>query len=252
VEPRVPPAIIEFGPNGEYLRQIEVPDRFVPNATGPLTKGVRANFGFEALAMTSDGSRLYTASETALAQDGDVTTIGRGANSRLVEYVRRGRTYVPGREFVYPVEPVFEPPFEAGLAVNGLVDLIALDDGRLLAMERTYVEEAGNTGRGLNRIRLFRVDLTGATDVSSMESLREAGGFEPVTKAPLLDLSNVRGLSPELVPALDNFEGMAFGPRLPDGRPSLLLVSDDNFNPTQRTWFVLLGLGEPRRAQRVQ
>jgi hypothetical protein len=252
VEPRVAPAIIEYGSRGEYVRQIAVPDRFVPNETGPLVKGVRSNFGFEALAISRDGSHLFTASETALAQDGDVTTVDHGALSRMIEYDRHGGTYVPAREFAYMIEPVFKPPFELGLAVNGLVDLIALGGSRLLAMERTYVEEAGNTGRGLNKIRIFQIDLAGATDVSSIESLKEAANLKPVAKSLVLDLSNVAGLSADLTPTLDNFEGMAFGPRLPDGRLSLVLVSDDNFNAKQRTWFVMLGIGQPVAARRIQ
>ena len=37
--------------------------------------------------------------------------------------------------------------------------------------------------------------------------------------------------------------GMAYGPRLADGRRSLILVSDDNFaTPRQRTKFHLLAL----------
>jgi hypothetical protein len=59
----------------------------------------------------------------------------------------------------------------------------------------------------------------------------------------VLDLSTAEGMSPELAP-LDNFEGMVFGPDLPDGSRTLIIVSDDNFNPLpplprQRTWFLL-------------
>jgi hypothetical protein len=57
----------------------------------------------------------------------------------------------------------------------------------------------------------------------------------------LLDLSNVAGLSPQLAETLDNFEGMAFGPRL-DGGPTLILVSDDNFSTIQRTTFLLFSI----------
>ena len=42
----------------------------------------------------------------------------------------------------------------------------------------------------------------------------------------------------------DNWEGLAWGPRLADGRVVLVLVSDDNFNPLQRSWVSLL---VPRR-----
>ena len=38
---------------------------------------------------------------------------------------------------------------------------------------------------------------------------------------------------------LDNVEGMAFGKKLPDGRRSLVLVSDNNFSPAAFTQFLL-------------
>lgn len=38
---------------------------------------------------------------------------------------------------------------------------------------------------------------------------------------------------------LDSLEGMGFGPLLPDGRPSRILVSDINFNAVdQKTQFL--------------
>ena len=37
----------------------------------------------------------------------------------------------------------------------------------------------------------------------------------------------------------DNVEAMALGPRLPNGRPSLILMSDDNLSATQRNQFLL-------------
>jgi hypothetical protein len=46
------------------------------------------------------------------------------------------------------------------------------------------------------------------------------------------------------VPA-DNWEGMTAGPPLSDGRPTLVLVSDDNFSPLQNNHLVRLA---PRRA----
>ncbi len=37
---------------------------------------------------------------------------------------------------------------------------------------------------------------------------------------------------------LDNLEGLTLGPVLPDGRQTLLIVSDNNFSPTQVTQFL--------------
>jgi hypothetical protein len=136
--------------------------------------------------------------------------------------------------------------------VNGLVELLALGDDVLLALERSFVAEAGNTGRNTNRIRLFRVDLAGATDVSSMDTVQGMNGIAAAAKTLVLDLSDVAALSPELAPSLDNFEGLAFGAQLPDGRRTLIVVSDDNFNQTQRTWFLQFAVGAAGRAQQVQ
>ena len=41
---------------------------------------------------------------------------------------------------------------------------------------------------------------------------------------------------------LDNIEGMTLGPQLPDGRRSLVLVSDNNFAASQFTQFLLFAL----------
>ncbi len=221
-----------------------VPDKFVPEPTGPATHGARGNAGFEGLTLSPDGERLFTATETALIQDGATATFDAGAQTRIIEYVPRRGTFEPAREFVYGLEPVQKPPFIASprFFINGLVELLAINRTTLLALERGYVENEANAAQSRNRIRLYRVSLTGATDVSPLESLKGHPEIVPVTKTLLLDLSDVQGLSRELAPSLDNFEGMAFGPRLPDGRASLIIVSDDNFSQLQRTWFLLFAI----------
>ena len=56
--------------------------------------------------------------------------------------------------------------------------------------------------------------------------------MEPLRKRVLLNLD-------DLEIDLDNLEGLAFGPKLPDGSQTLLLVSDDNFSDLQITQFLL-------------
>ena len=40
----------------------------------------------------------------------------------------------------------------------------------------------------------------------------------------------------------DNIEGITLGPILPNGNRSVILVSDNNFSPTQQSQFMLLEL----------
>jgi hypothetical protein len=241
-EPRLPPSVNIYGRHGDFVRRLPVPAKFVPEQTGPATHGARDNAGFEGLTLSPDGARLFTAAETALIQDGDAATFAAGAGTRILEYVARHGTFEPAREFVYNLEPVPTPPYAAGFFINGLVELLAVNRTTLLALERGYVENKTNPAQSRNRIRLYRVSLIGATDVSPLESLKGHPEIVPVTKTLLADLSEIEGLSRELAPTLDNFEGLAFGPRLPDGRASLLLVSDDNFSNAQRTWFLLFAI----------
>ena len=56
-----------------------------------------------------------------------------------------------------------------------------------------------------------------------------------MTKTEVLDL-NTLGLT------LDNLEGMTFGPRLADGRRSLLIASDNNFTSGQVSQFLLVAV----------
>ena len=53
----------------------------------------------------------------------------------------------------------------------------------------------------------------------------------PAAKTLVADFAHL-GLS-----RLDNSEGMCWGPPLPDGERTLVVVSDDNFNPSQITQF---------------
>ena len=236
-EPRIPPAILEYTRHGRFVRQLPIRPRYVPNPTGPLDRGVRPNAAFESLTITADATRLFTATETALTQDGAAATFELGTRARLLEYVKGSGSFAPAREFVYPIDAIDPVPFTPGFTIIGLTDLLALDGSELLSLERTYVENPAHADESIYRIKVFRVSLAGATDVSRVESLTGSQAT-PVTKTLLLDLSQVTGLSPALA-RLDNFEGMTFGPRLPNGRRSLILVSDDNFNELQRTSFLL-------------
>jgi len=60
-----------------------------------------------------------------------------------------------------------------------------------------------------------------------------------MTKHLVLDLSKLPELGSPALPKIDNIEGMSFGPDLPNGHRSLVLVSDNNFNPDQITQFLV-------------
>ncbi len=82
----------------------------------------------------------------------------------------------------------------------------------------------------------IRAEITGATDVLGMPALAGAA-VTPMAKTLVADLSTTPGLDP-----LDNIEGLTLGPRLSDGRQTVVLVSDDNFSPREVTQFVAFAI----------
>ncbi len=218
--PQVNPFVNQFSLTGEQLRELPVPNKFLPTTDGE--RGIRNNLAFESLAITPDQKFLYTATENALAQDGAIATPANGSPSRILKY--NLATGKPEAEFLYETDPVAAAPIPADeFSTNGLVELLALDNsGTLLALERSFAVGVGNN------IKLYEVRLQGATDISSFNSVDGLEVEAVAQKKLLLDFA-------QLGVPLDNIEGITLGETLPDGRQSLVVVSDNNFSPTQVT-----------------
>ena len=226
----IDPWVREFSLAGRQLRELPLPSAFSPNAAA--TRGVRQNLGFESAATAPNGRFLFTGTEGALVQDGPPATVGAGSPARILRYnLQQGRL---DRQYLYWTDPIAEPPVPATqFAVNGLVELLPLNNQFMLSMERSFSVGAPDTG---NTIKLYEVAIPGADDVNGFDSLATLlAGIEPVEKRLLLNLDALG------IP-LDNVEGITFGPDLPDGRRSLILVSDNNFSPAAFTQFLLFAV----------
>jgi uncharacterized repeat protein (TIGR01451 family) len=241
------PFIKEFSlTTGQEIRSFTVPTKFLPkiqdtngdgivNAGDTQTAGIRNNLAFESLTITPDQQTLFTATENALFQDGAVANPTTGTSSRIVQF--NVATGLAEKEFVYITDPVAVAPTPTtAFSTNGLVDLLAIDNrGTMLALERSFSSGAAGTG---NTIKIYEISLQGAQDVSGLDSLNLLAlptGPRPVQKRLLLNLDDLK-----LSTGLDNVEGLAFGPKLADGRQSIVLVSDNNFSATQFTQILTL------------
>jgi 3-phytase len=227
------PSVLRLNPNARVDRLLRLPSYYTPMYDdGTQESGVYTNLAFESLTLTPDHRTLVTATESSLVQDGMYSTHSEGSNSRVLEFTAPG--FQPAHEYVYPVGPI-PKGVEADGGDNGLSEMVAIDNaGTFLAMERSYVGGYGNT------IRLYETSTAGATDVSGWFSI-EGKTYDPMSKDLVVDLETDLGLVPGV--SIDNMEGMAFGPTLPDGRRVLVLVSDDNFNPKyQNTVFIVLAV----------
>lgn len=220
----IAPFVKSYDATGEETASFAVPESYNPTEDG--SSGIRNNLALEPLTRTPSGA-VVTGTENALAQDGPEATLEEGSPSRIAAFNADSRR--PIGQYVYLTAPVPDQPIPAGsFATNGLVELLALDDNSFLAMERAFSNGVGND------VRLYTVELDESRRIRGTATT--ANSVEPLDKKLLAHIEDDFGIVP------DNLEGMTFGPPLPDGRRTLILVSDNNFSSGQVTQFIAFAL----------
>ena len=222
--------------------------------------------GFDGEALVLEGSRAWITSEGRRTPD---------RTARLIRIdINTGR-----QQEALPLPPSWRPLPGRGLAVNqGPESLTALAPSELLlAAERPLLQSddpslipmarvskgAAVRDEGALQIRPFAT-TAGLTDLLALPRQRRllalVRGFHPPLSwtaqlllypypngnaaPPLQPLHGWDLLTTGLPP--DNWEALAVGPRLRDGRTTLVLGSDDNFNPLQSSWLAVMA---PRRTE---
>jgi len=256
------PSIYEFLPDGVFVREFTQPENVLPRdgkgrvlsslSSSTVEQGRQRNRGFEGLAISPDGKRLFALLQDPLAEEGSnagctatCTPQGRfSRNVRLIEYsVSTGKSVA---QYVYQLESLatinarvpdktFDPRAQG--ANIGLSALTAINDHEFLVIERD------NRGFGVDdpaatvpvsTKRIYRIDIAHATNVSHL-SLAGTNDLQPnvtpVAKTPFFDVLAELQRRGSVVP--EKIEGLAIGPRLADGTYALLIASDNDFSITQ-------------------
>lgn len=218
------PRIVEIDRQGMMRSEIHVPARF---------RDARSNKSLESLSMSPSGRYLYTTSEAALERDGAMATQAMGTRVRILRLERhKGEV----SEHAYATDPALRDGGDHGVA-----DLCALSDDELLVLERGWMKGAGNTAR------IYRVTLDDGASCLGVATLGASARTLKKTLVADLSLLTATGLppskQPQPNPILDNYEGLTIGPVLKDGRPTLIVVSDDNGRTDQIARILVLAFG---------
>ncbi len=247
VQPKSPPILAAFDvTQGRWQTQLKLPSHFFPvpkteesdpldAPEEPIPQGISDNRGFEALALSPEGDRIFTATELPLIQDVNPDDPDPKFYSRFLHYLVGDVRPLLVSESLYPLEPT-----TLGTGLNGLTELVTLDSGgHFLSLERSFSPLSGF------KAQIFQIATGGATDTSRIDKLElPLQGVNPIFKQPLLNLQDLD------IP-LRNLEGMMLGPKLSDGSRSLLLVSDNGFEAEQPTQFLLFRLKQnPQQSTR--
>ncbi|WP_028311957.1 esterase-like activity of phytase family protein [Derxia gummosa] len=197
------------------------------------TSGRVANKGMEGLAISPDGKVLWGFMQSPLIQDG-------GDGGRMNRIVRIDLASGATKQFAYDNWLA-----DKSKAYNSS-ELLALNDHELLVLERDG-KGLGDDSKAVVK-RIYKVDTTGATDVSKLEG-EAALKAVAMPKTLFLDIFSklvAAGIGERDIPA--KLEGMTFGQDVVIGgkvRHTLYVGNDNDFlatapggraNPNQ--WFV--------------
>lgn len=228
-KPASPSLLYRYSRDGEFKEFVNVPDKFFPaKKVGDALVGTRDNKGFEALSTSLDGKTTFLGSEESLYQDGDIATIANSSTPRIAIYT----DLKPTSEVAYNLEKVEAiKAIDGSSGENGLVDIAAIDEKNFFTLERSWIPF-----KNKNIIRIYRCTITPeTTDTLKLDTLKGVS-FKPVDKVLVADLDDfLEKMNPKV---LDNIEGISFGPTLPNGNRTLIVVSDNNFGKGQRTLFM--------------
>ena len=182
-----------------------------------VMRGFRLDFGIESLTIGKDGLTMWTCSEEALQADGPRSTRKHGTDVRLTRLARKKGSvnWKADGQWVYRTDPIAGGPWyntdNKECSRSGISELCLLEDGTLLVLEREFSVVLVPR----LRCRLYEVDLSKATDVLRLPSVKDVSGLVRVEKRLLFETTGFA-----------MYEGMCTGPKLADGSRLLLLVSD--------------------------
>lgn len=224
------PRLIEFTVEGEFVRELAVDDRYLianPGVSKPTENplnefGRQTNRGMEGLAFSSDGKRLVGLMQSPLLQDSyrpNREAKPQGINCRMPVMNQQGDCV---REHVYQLD---NPS-------NKLNEILNCGEGRFVVIERD-----GEAGEQAAFKKLMLVSTERASDSRGSQRLphfRAPDDVVPVHKEVLIDLLDARWkLAGAQMP--EKIEGLTFGPDLDADHRLLLIASDNDFVPEQKT-----------------
>jgi hypothetical protein len=216
------PYVYEFDrATGMRLRSFKMPTDFFVTDLQPVgndeiadnTVGRTANKGMEGLAITPDGKTLVGIMQNALIQDANEG--GAAANLLRIVTIDLASGKVT-HQYGYLLT-----------TGSGVSEMVALNDHEFIVDERDGKGRADQNNAKVKQF--FKIDLTGAVDISKMDGTTAAANA--VSKTLFLDVVQVltaNGIAAGDIPA--KIEGLAFGPDVISGHTKMhtLWVANDN------------------------
>lgn len=238
------PRLIEFRPDGQMVREIEMPGHLTAAKPGDCyatenphnVSGRSCNRGMEGLAISADCKLLFGLMQSPLLQDSfreNRTDYPSGMSCRLPVFKTSGAFCT---EYLYPLE---NPS-------NKLNEILAYGEDRFITIERD-----GKAGVEAQCKKLMLISVSDATDIRGVEKLPSnhlPAATKGVSKKVFIDLLDPKwNLAGKGMP--EKIEGLAFGPDFPNGDRLLVVASDNDFIRESSTEFFLFRIPQNQSAE---
>jgi hypothetical protein len=219
----IQPTIRQMDLKGEFIKEITAPEQFRYILNNDKI-GFRTNTTFESLCLIPNSDDLIVVTEAPLIQDGlRPDYYMNGAPVRIIKINWRINQHLAQYAYVPDKTPI-KPLTGDAKSYNGVTEILHIDSCRFLVLERSF-SQGYDLGKG-NSIRVFEIDLSNAVAVNPDSSLA-ISPFVPIRKKLVLDFSQID------LNEIDNIEGICWGKELPNGKKSIVFISDNNFNNNQ-------------------
>lgn len=220
----IQPAITILSADGKFLDTIPLPKgfHFTKGENGP-----RKNALFEGVTFADNYKTLYASLEEPLYQDGRAAAFEfDGAITRILKFDTKNKRNTAQYAYNLGELPV-EPTTQSDWNLNGISEILAINNHTLMVIERAWAK--GHDDHTF--VKLFLVDLNEAENVIDNDSFSK-NKPRVLKKKLLFDFDKIDK-------HIDNFEGVTFGPNLPNGNKTLIFCVDNNFSKNQTQQFFL-------------
>ncbi len=219
----ISPKVFEIDIDGNAVTTHKTPEIFQAKYNSK-ENGTRRNGTFEGLSMSVNPNFYWIGMELPLKQDGNEPQLENGNYPIRISKLDKNTDELM-YQFVYQLDKIPKNSIpENKFIVNGCPEILEIDENHFLFLERAY---ASGHKDGGNTVKIFLVDISNATDVSKIKSLKEEK-YIPAKKTLLFDFDTVRTQLTKGI--VDNIEGITFGETLKNGHKTIVVVSDNNFN----------------------
>ena len=183
-----------------------------------IYKTIAPNSGFESLTYNDSTRTFWIANECPLSIDGQPASPTNKVQN-LIRIQSFNDSLQPGQHIIYRMD-VPEAKSSAANYAMGVSEMLALDDGSLLVLEREFYVPSSKLGSFVNcKLYQIKPETEGKNLVCQFKTS--------------LSLFNYK---------IANYEGMCLGPKLKNGKRTIIMVSDsqNQYAGVLHDWFKVL------------